>query len=71
MFKKKPNMPFLLSDFGSMCIFNFLIKVPKVLFLHEICNLQAFTQTFKGSKPASLLKLACLSAIEDMLTPVS
>jgi hypothetical protein len=54
-----------------MCIFNFLIKVPKVLFLHEICNLQAFTQTFKGSKPASLLKLACLSAIEDMLTPVS
>ncbi|PNY05974.1 hypothetical protein L195_g002436 [Trifolium pratense] len=32
--------------------------------------LWAFTQTFKGSKPGSLLKLACLSAIEDMLTPI-
>ncbi|GAU17504.1 hypothetical protein TSUD_340470 [Trifolium subterraneum] len=33
--------------------------------------LWAFTQTFKGSKPGSLLKLACLSAIEDMLTPAT
>ncbi|KAK7339876.1 hypothetical protein VNO77_20562 [Canavalia gladiata] len=32
--------------------------------------LQAFTQTFRESKPGSLLKLACLSAIEDMLTPI-
>ncbi|XP_020218662.1 uncharacterized protein LOC109801907 isoform X2 [Cajanus cajan] len=32
--------------------------------------LQAFTQTFKESMPGSLLKLACLSAIEDMLTPI-
>lgn len=32
--------------------------------------LQAFTQTFRESKPGSLLKLACVSAIEDMLTPI-
>ncbi|RDX92488.1 Testis-expressed protein 10, partial [Mucuna pruriens] len=32
--------------------------------------LQAFTQTFRESKPGSLVKLACLSAIEDMLTPI-
>ncbi|XP_054819603.1 uncharacterized protein LOC129318695 isoform X2 [Prosopis cineraria] len=32
--------------------------------------LQAFTQTFRESKPASLLKMACLSAIEDMLTSI-
>ncbi|KAK7398900.1 hypothetical protein VNO78_10074 [Psophocarpus tetragonolobus] len=32
--------------------------------------LQAFTETFRESKPGSLLKLACLSAIEDMLTPI-
>lgn len=32
--------------------------------------LWAFTQTFKESKPGSLLKLACLSAMEDMLTPI-
>ncbi|KAK8466466.1 hypothetical protein PHAVU_008G104000 [Phaseolus vulgaris] len=30
--------------------------------------LQAFTLTFKESKPGSMLKLACVSAIEDMLT---
>lgn len=29
--------------------------------------LQAFTQTFRESKPGSLLKLTCLSAIENML----
>lgn len=33
--------------------------------------MQAFTRTFRESKPGSLLKLACISAIEDMLTPVS
>ena len=33
--------------------------------------MQAFTQTFRESKPASLLKMACLSAMEDMLTSVS
>ncbi|XP_020970370.1 uncharacterized protein LOC107621326 [Arachis ipaensis] len=32
--------------------------------------LQAFTYIFRESKPGSLLKLACLSAIEDMLTPI-
>ncbi|KAL2576601.1 hypothetical protein AAZV13_16G085400 [Glycine max] len=32
--------------------------------------LQAFTQTFRESKPGSLMKLACVSAIEDMLTPI-
>ncbi|KAK7294692.1 hypothetical protein RJT34_17585 [Clitoria ternatea] len=32
--------------------------------------LQAFTQTLRESKPGSLLKFACLSAIEDMLTPI-
>lgn len=32
--------------------------------------LQAFTHTFRESKPGSLLKLACLSAIEDMLPPI-
>ncbi|KAI9115572.1 hypothetical protein K1719_013241 [Acacia pycnantha] len=32
--------------------------------------LQAFTQTFRESKPASLLKMACLSAIEDVLTSI-
>ncbi|KAK4275424.1 hypothetical protein QN277_018510 [Acacia crassicarpa] len=35
------------------------------------CLLQAFTQTFKESKPASLLKIACLSAIEHMLTSIT
>ncbi|KAE9590793.1 putative pre-rRNA-processing protein IPI1/Testis-expressed sequence 10 protein [Lupinus albus] len=32
--------------------------------------LQAFTKTYRESKPGSLLKLACLSAIEDMLSPI-
>lgn len=32
--------------------------------------LWAFTHTFKESKPSSLLKLACLSAMEDMLTSI-
>ncbi|TKY65839.1 Testis-expressed sequence 10 protein [Spatholobus suberectus] len=32
--------------------------------------LQAFTLTFRESKPGSLVKLACLFAIEDMLTPI-
>ncbi|XP_019425729.1 PREDICTED: uncharacterized protein LOC109334416 isoform X2 [Lupinus angustifolius] len=32
--------------------------------------LQAFTETYRESKPGSLLKLACLSAIEDMLSPI-
>ncbi|XP_012574851.1 uncharacterized protein [Cicer arietinum] len=32
--------------------------------------LWAFTHTFRESKPGSLLKSACLSAMEDMLTPI-
>ncbi|XP_028777518.1 uncharacterized protein LOC114734142 [Neltuma alba] len=48
--------------------------IPKIV-TYEACYwtprlLQAFTQTFRESKPASLLKMACLSAIEDMLTSI-
>ncbi|KAL2318607.1 hypothetical protein Fmac_032483 [Flemingia macrophylla] len=32
--------------------------------------LQAFTHSFKESMPGSLLNMACLSAIEEMLTPI-
>lgn len=38
---------------------------------YNLQPMQAFTHTFKESKPSSLLKLACLSAMEDMLTSVS
>ncbi|KAH9737958.1 Ipi1 N domain-containing protein [Citrus sinensis] len=34
------------------------------------CLLQAFTKIFEGCNPQSSLKLACLSAIEEMLIPV-
>ncbi|KAK7244813.1 hypothetical protein RIF29_39640 [Crotalaria pallida] len=48
--------------------------IPKLVSCGASCwtsrLLQAFTKTFKESKPGSSLKLACLSAIEDMLTPI-
>lgn len=37
---------------------------------HNNGILQAFTKIFEGCNPQSSLKLACLSAIEEMLIPV-
>lgn len=54
-----------------MVIMFFLSRGFDVAINMELWHLQAFTQTFRESKPGSLMKLACVSAIEDMLTPVS
>ena len=54
-----------------MVIMFFLSKGFDVAISMKLWHLQAFTQTFRESKPGSLVKLACVSAIEDMLTLVS